>query len=334
MEFDKLGQLHDRGIINIYSDRILLTTIKNDPARLCMTDLEFNVLWEIDIDKYARCIPVSQYEAMVVDDVKTMFIDLSNGKITSTEEGKYYLTKNESYQVLRSNDEGDIAVELPDKKIEIRTESINGLYFFNNCIVQSNYHKKNLRCYSLLDGEKIWEISFTDLLQSSQVQLCSPIIEYKGRLFFFLSDFIKKTVFSIDLASGQILNSTNEAEGWITLANDQLFVASSDKVKTIDPYTLNVEVADFSAALSPYGFRIQWNKFLVVGDLIYFVHENIRGEGEAIVGVLHFRTKALLWHTPVPIEEGSFWISIIKVHKNRFFVETQGGELHIFRAME
>lgn len=134
----------------------------------------------------------------------------------------------------------------------------------------------------------------------------------------------------MELAKGKVINQTNEAEGWVTLANDKLYVAKWDHINIIDPDSFKTEKIDFSEALNPHGFRIQWNKFLVVDDQFYFVHEDVGGGGEAVVGVLSITNRELLWHTTIPIEDGSYWISTIKVYGKRLYVHTQGGTLHVF----
>lgn len=335
MKYIAKKKIENYGIAEIQSDRMVLATIKGSPKVLGVCDSDLNFLWRLEIDKYARYIPVNEEEGIILDDHQTVFINLLNGKIVSEEKNKFYLAKTELYKVSFDINSGrSIVVEFQDRRVEIQTGSINGLQFFGDHLVQFFYTEKKLKCYALQSGKAIWELDIKELLQSANGDLFSQVVGHKGYLFFFLSDLNEKAVFKVELTTGKVLHKTQEAGGWITLSKDKLYVANQDHIKILHPDTFKIETIDFSKALEPHGFRIQWNKFLVVDDRFYFVHENARGGGEAVVGVLNTTSRELLWYTTIPVEEGSFWISNIKAHANRLYVETQGGTLHVFEQTD
>jgi len=331
MNFRTKRKIQDCGIVKIYSDRMVLTTIKSSPKVLSVSDADLNFLWRLNVDKYARYIPVNEYEGIILGNRQAKVVNLLNGEIISEEKDKYYLIKTESYKVSFDVNSGkSITVEFPDRTVVIDTGSINGFDFFGDHAVQSFYNEKKLKCYALQSGKTIWELDIKELLQSAKAELASQVVEYGGYLFFFLSDLTEKAIFKVELTTGKVIDKTSEAGGWLTLSGNKLYVANQDHIKILYPDTFKIETIDFSKALNPHGFRIQWNKFLVVNDQFYFVHENASGSGEAVTGVLSISSHKLLWYTVIPIEEGSFWISNIKVHANRLYVETQGGTLHVF----
>jgi hypothetical protein len=331
--FRLVHKLNNCGVIRIYPARILISTIKSEPKVISVLDQEFRSIWKLEIDKYARCIPLNENEAMVIDN-RMRFISLRDGKVISEEKAKIYLSITESFKAWYSPEHAECTfVQFIDKVVQLETGTPNSLYFFNDHLIQFVYDEKVIRCFTLQDGKVVWELNLRDLLQSGAASLYSEIIFFEGCLFFFVSDLHKKAVFKAEVTTGLIIKRLDDSGGWLTLANDRLYFVDHRNLCIMNPDTFEAEVLDFSKTLGYKNITLQWNKFLVVNDLLYFVHENLKGGDEAIVGVLSISTREFLWSTVVPIEDESFWIAGIKVFQNRLFVETQGGNVYVFESV-
>ncbi|MCU0468064.1 MAG: hypothetical protein MUF58_05635 [Arcicella sp.] len=204
----------------------------------------------------------------------------------------------------------------------------NGVIYDNHIVLNKNGF--GLSCY--LRDLEIWQINFKNLLESENTQLFGDLIEYEGKLFFFLSDRNGKYgIYCVEIATGKILNQTNEIGGFLKLSNGLLYMNTAYVVTTLHPDTFEIKQIDLRSVLEPkdlnLGILMQIN--LMVGHLYYFVCQNGRS-GAATVGIINLEEKSLIWTTEIQIESGSYWIKEIQAHGNRLFVLTQGGTLHIF----
>ena len=186
-----------------------------------------------------------------------------------------------------------------------------------------------------LYGEK-WQLDIRNLLESETTQLFGDLIEYEGKLYFFLSDQKDKYgIYCIDIATGKVLNHTNQIAGFMKLSGGLLYMNKAYTLTTLHPDTFEIREIDLRSVLEPQGLSLgdmmQIN--LMVGQLYYFVCQNGRRES-ATVGIINLEDNTLVWTTEIPIESGSYWVKEIQVHGNRLFVLTQGGTLHIFEREE
>lgn len=177
-----------------------------------------------------------------------------------------------------------------------------------------------------------WQLNFQTILNSQEAKLFGDLIEYVGNLFFFLSDQNGKYgIYCVEIATGKILNQTNEIGGFLKLSSGLLYLNTDYIVTTIHSDTFEIKQIDLRSILEPKGLNlgIMMQINLMVGELYYFVCQNGRS-GVATVGIINLEDKNLVWTIEIPIESGSYWVKEIQVHGNRLFVLTQGGTLHIF----
>lgn len=217
-------------------------------------------------------------------------------------------------------------------EIKLLDESVERPVIINDNVIVCNYnnvitaHEKN-------GGLMMWNVRTQDILGSSENNILGNELEYNGLLYCSLSDNIdKKGIFAIDIETGQVVNRTCDVVGWMKLANDKIFIVKDARwVIVLDPLSLQYEKIDCNPLLSPFGLNLGRRHLeVIVNNHLYFVSESIRGGSEATVGIIDISKKELLWYTPIPIEEGSYWVKEIQVHEDRLFVLTQGGTLHIF----
>jgi hypothetical protein len=222
-------------------------------------------------------------------------------------------------------------VDIENKKIKYKIE--NTQIFCSNKKVGIQLNEFSLSQIDLTSGVINWQLNFLELLGSPETYILGKVLEYNGLLYCSLNDNIdKKGIFAIDIETGQVVNRTSDVVGRMKLANDKIFIIKDAKwVIVLDPLSLQYEKIDFSPLLSPLGLNLGRRHLeVIVNNYLYFVSEGMRGGSEATVGIIDISKKELLWRTPIPIEEGSYWVKEIQVHEDRLFVLTQGGTLHIF----
>jgi hypothetical protein len=111
---------------------------------------------------------------------------------------------------------------------------------------------------------------------------------------------------------------------------EKFYVIGRDHVKILNPDTFEIEIIDLKHIFPEDGWQMVWDKYIISGDFLYFLVENIRGGGTANVGKLRLSTRELIWDTEINIETGCFWISEIKLFDDYLFVLTQGGTLYVY----
>ncbi len=201
-------------------------------------------------------------------------------------------------------------------------------------LCQNGYHQ--FKNFSINESFIKWQLDIRNLLESETTQLFGDLIEYEGKLYFFLSDQKDKYgIYCIDIATGKVLNHTNQIAGFMKLSGGLLYMNKAYTLTTLHPDTFEIREIDLRSVLEPQGLSLgdmmQIN--LMVGQLYYFVCQNGRRES-ATVGIINLEDNTLVWTTEIPIESGSYWVKEIQVHGNRLFVLTQVGTLHIFEREE
>lgn len=242
--------------------------------------------------------------------------DLIWGTSFKREEGKF--------EIYSLNEEGSFDLKLEtDKYVAIKINSEyalcqNGYFEFKNLAINKYFEE--------------WYLDIRNLLGSENTRLFGDLIEYEGKLYFFLSDQNGKYgIYCVEIATGQVVNYTNQIGGFLKLSNGLLYMNTDYVFTTIHPDTFEITQIDLRSILEPKGLNlgIMMQINLMVGDMYYFVCQNGRS-GVATVGIINLEDKSLIWTTEIPIEASSYWVKEIQVHGNRLFVLTQGGTLHIF----
>jgi outer membrane protein assembly factor BamB len=197
-------------------------------------------------------------------------------------------------------------------------------------VCQSGYSL--FKCFKQNEFSELWQLDIRNILDSETTQLFGDLIEYEGKLYFFLSDQRDKYgIYAIDIATGQVVNHTNAVGGYMKLANDLLYLKKGNVITTIHPHTFEIVQTDYTRVLAPKNLNLGLRNLEIIQDnLYYFVSEGLRGGAEATIGILDLNSKSLLDTVTIPIEAGSYWVKEIQVHGHRLFVLTQGGTLHIF----
>lgn len=188
-----------------------------------------------------------------------------------------------------------------------------------------------ISCFDLYERKKLWTRPFSELNSSDDARSVGDLIFHKNTFFIFITDSNNNAaVFCISAQTGETIHKTEPFGGKLVLHNNHIYVANPYNVRMLNVNTYEVTTIELNDLLEPHGWSMMWNRFVVQGNKFYFVHQQAGGGDEAIVGIIDLTKKELLWHTAIPIEEGSYWVDEIQVYENKLFVLTQGGTLHIF----
>lgn len=201
--------------------------------------------------------------------------------------------------------------------------------FFNHCFFLCQ-GEGWLFCHTIETGEELWRIDFTELLRSEKAELFGDLIVHDEKLFFFLSDYNKGSVFCIDMHNGTVLLETDAMNGWLQKVENKLYSLSKSCLKMMDICTFDEKQYDLSDLIAKHNLYLAWNKYVIDKDKFYFVSENVAGGGTAIVGIINLNNLVVEWQTNIEIEEGSYWIKEIRVVHEKLYVHTQSGTLYIF----
>ncbi len=255
-------------------------------------------------------------------------------KILGTE--KFYLFKNTIIDDFIFINNTNNSISVLDKTLSKKKEYNIGRYLKilpNAKILNQSFNELLLLDISENNSPQIqWKLNFQTILNSQEAKLFGDLIEDKGNLFFFLSDQNGKYgIYCVEIATGKILNQTNEIGGFLKLSSGLLYLNTDYILTTIHSDTFEIKQIDLRSVLEPKGLNlgIMMQINLMVGELYYFVCQNGRS-GAATMGIINLEDKNLVWTIEIPIESGSYWVKEIQVHGNRLFVLTQGGTLHIF----
>lgn len=255
-------------------------------------------------------------------------------KILGTE--KFYLFKNTIIDDFIFINNTNNSISVLDKTLSKKKEYNIGRYLRilpNAKILNQSFNELLLINISENNSPQIqWKLNFQTILNSQEAKLFGDLIEDKGNLFFFLSDQNGKYgIYCVEIATGKILNQTNEIGGFLKLSSSLLYFNTDYILTTIQSDTFEIKQIDLRPVLEPKGLNlgIMMQINLMVGNMYYFVCQNGRS-GAATVGVINLENKSLAWTTEIPIESGSYWVKEIQVHGNHLFVLTQGGTLHIY----
>lgn len=178
--------------------------------------------------------------------------------------------------------------------------------------------------------DKKWNLNFADIYPYERPSQVGNIIRTPHAFFMFLTNLSEGVSYCINSETGAVLKQIGSFGGWFMLSENNIYIANPYNVRMLNVNTYEVTTIELNDLLEPHGWSMMWNRFAVQGNNFYFVHQQAGGGDEAIVGIIDLTKKELLWHTAIPIEEGSYWVDEIQVHENKLFVLTQGGTLHIF----
>ncbi|MEN9610691.1 MAG: hypothetical protein RLZZ628_1505 [Bacteroidota bacterium] len=193
-------------------------------------------------------------------------------------------------------------------------------------------HQNLLIGYLLATGEALWQLDFEVLLGRAGAAVYGDMFDHEGRLFFFLSDVQAGigATFCVSLETGTVLQKIEHFKGSLQLVNGLLYALGINNIQILNPNTFELKKIDCSPILEPKAWRFTWNKYVIKDNKLYFIHQQTKGGGKAIIGTIEIKTCKLLWHTEILIEKGKYWIAEIKVNENKLYILTQGGTLYIY----
>jgi outer membrane protein assembly factor BamB len=181
-------------------------------------------------------------------------------------------------------------------------------------------------CHQVSDGHELWNFDVYEVSGETEGTVTRDLIVYNDRLFLGL---VTGTVLCLEVATGKIIERISLGVGRIKYYEGRIYGAEEQKVRVLDPETLQVNRIDLATAFKEQGFSIVTNMFVPQGDELYFKNEN-----KPVIGVVKLSTQELLWHSEIPIEEGNYWIDDLGVQGDKLYVLTQGGTLRIFEKQK
>jgi outer membrane protein assembly factor BamB len=203
-------------------------------------------------------------------------------------------------------------------------------FLLENCFIirGENFYS----CYDIKSIKKLWQLSFSDLLEGKEIHQYGNIVTYSGKLYFYLADNKdSKNIATVclDINSGEILDMYKGFAGNLTLVKNKIYVASYTTVKILDLATNQIISLDFTNILKSKDFQIHWNHFFVDGNLLYFVDGHWATTNK--LGILNLDTRELIWNTEIDINDDiNKNIIEIKVSDNHLYVHCSDNTLHIF----
>ncbi|MCM0667756.1 hypothetical protein [Flavobacterium tyrosinilyticum] len=187
--------------------------------------------------------------------------------------------------------------------------------------------------YDLDTLKKIWQYSFSELLQGEDVRQYGNTLIYENKIFMYLVDDKnpkKVATISMDINSGAVVNVYQDLAGNLMLLNDRIYVASYELIKVLDLNSNEIIELDFKDILTPLKLSIHWNTSVVYGDYLYFVDGHSYTTNK--LGVLDLKLKKLVWNGEIKIQdEINNNIQKIKIVDGRLYVHCSDNTLHVFQ---
>jgi hypothetical protein len=263
-------------------------------------------------------------------------VDFSNNAL-ATFKGKFNLfkafkTKNELYIKCEENDE-DFLVKLTRHNEIIKLawyDRFRYKLFGENmfCIKGKIAYIKNLN-----SGDEVWNLSLSSLLNSDNANLHGDILEYKGKLFFYVSGAEGQRTFCVDIATGKVLHEYPELQYYSKIEGDNLYNFFMEKVTILHIPTNAMQVYDIEDILVANGIeRVHYGRWFVNDGLIYLIQnkgadKNYPDKG-AMVAIVNPKENKFIWKYSLPATCGM--IGNIQLNHNRLYAHTQDDSLCIF----
>lgn len=252
------------------------------------------------------------------------------------------LKENEDLALLDSEKDRLLYTVVNDKEdtFSFRLYSLNGenldfgTQISSPCLLYGKYiigaTSKSTSCYEYDTGvSQVWQHTFTDLLQHERAILHSPIIEHKGKLYFFLDGAENRRTFCLDIETGEVLYQYNALQGWLVKDGDYLYSTEWDAVIRLNTQTHEIVHWKTQGQLEAAGLGsyLDYSRYAVQDGLVYFTQS--MGVEHTTVGILDFNNRELLWYHQFE-DDMVGAIGSIQVHDNRLYVHTQDNTLHVF----
>jgi hypothetical protein len=280
-------------------------------------------------------------EKLILMDEKkysTIILDTHNEtKVYIEEFGLSFIGNARLGNIVAKNNGEDIEYCIFDFTQNKVVEKINMLLGLNGPLkVYNNYflsiNQKEIGLFKF-DNNPIWKLSFIDLLGSDNVLFHSDIVEYEGRLFFYVSGAEGQRTFCVDIETGKILNEYPELQGYSKIEGDNLYNLFFEKLRVLHIPTNAIKVYDMQLLLATNGIeRPDYARWLVKDGLIYMAQnkgadKNAVDKG-AVIAIVNPIQQQLLWKYSLPATCGM--IGSLQLTNDRLFVHTQDSTLHIF----
>ncbi|MBN1113696.1 MAG: hypothetical protein JXA53_12370 [Bacteroidales bacterium] len=194
------------------------------------------------------------------------------------------------------------------------------------------YKDNRITCYSIMDYETLWQLSFQELTGVENIELHSDLVVVGNKLFFYLTNRLHNGVastFCVDINTGKLIKEIPEFTGDVKLFDGMLYTAVDEDIEIMNPETFNVEKFNIKSEMDKNDLqRIDYARWVVSDNKLYF-GQNF-GAHQAKVGVVDLRTMKITDKHVFPRKCGS--IGTIKVSGNKLYVHTQDETLHIFEV--
>jgi len=329
MQYLKINSITDVTYFKTVIDDLYCFTAGNV---LIKRDKQFNSKWFVfldsqwNINEYNNdCIySFKQYKSFSIINKETgaVFIEEVNFKPLIVLNNKLwgtYLIKKMAQNIFEFGEyplQKHIKIENDDSYAPIK---FTGSFL----ISQNGYYLIN--CSNLC--EILWQLSFQDVLNNKNANLQSEIICCNDKIFFFLSGS-NNTIesFVVDIKTGKVLFQTKKVVGWLKLYDYKIYAVQPKAVLIMDANTYETETIELIDTLTPKDITLEWNKYIIDGDLLYFTDAF-----KPLVGVINLKTRKILWHTLIEIDNKNLQkVMEIKYDNDRLYVLTSDNTLHVF----
>jgi len=311
-------------------DGLILKSISSKPS-LQRVDEKFEIVWTFEIvEKTGQYLVTDGEELIFFQEGESSFINKSSGELSKKERRYYYHYKNETiaYTEMNSTD----CITILYKGIRNEVPHLNShKYFFENNFVEKQYHETILSCHSMESGKEKWKLDLREHLGSKNTKQTGEIINYEGKLIFFLSDGTDNiTTVSITLEDGNIVQENRGFGGWLVRFNNMIYVVNSYEAGIMNADSFEIEKIDLTSELSPHNVGMEWNVFIPNGSYLYFT--NFKSTG---LGILDLKEKKLVCYHEIEVENKSIQkIMSLHLHKGVLFAQTSDNSVHVFQILQ
>ncbi len=183
------------------------------------------------------------------------------------------------------------------------------------------------------DGSTLWEVDYKQLLQAGSAQQVGRIVFYKNGIYVCLKENAlsdRVVTFGIDKGTGAVLCRLEGFGGNMSLVGDKIYaVGRSFELLELDPDSREIKTYDFSRILDPKNLKLNWGKWQVNPDGLFYFIDGMRRKNR--FGIIDLHKEELLEVVEIKINDGiNDNIVDLEQHEGRIYVHTSDDRLHIF----
>lgn len=272
------------------------------------------------------CCGTSNNNIIFFDGEESLFINGNNGQLIKSDKNFYFFNKNQIKVYLDLANKEILNLVCNEKQFSINYENANRFLFDDYLITQPNSNDC-IKCNNVCDENQNWEVRYSEIFMSDSYCSYINVINYDDKIFFYLEgqNEVAKTC-ALDMKTGEILYSSGDMKGFLTLDNEKIYSISHYHVNIINPNNFDLQQIDLEDLLRKEDLYLSWDRYKIRDGYLYFTDTY-----KPVFGIIDLEKKELLWKESIEIENENLKVIMgIRLNKNNIIIDSSDGSLYIY----